>query len=99
MAIEGGRSGVVQYGLIGDRDSEHGPEDESRLSRTEGERDIKSQDKAKNMRSVVNSPQINGRLFGLRDGKLMGLVMVLPVLVGEFKLRTSFLGQCLFPLV
>ena len=29
----------------------------------------------------------------------MGLVMVLPVLVGELKLRTSFLGQCLFPLV
>ena len=29
----------------------------------------------------------------------MGLVVVLAVLVGELKLRASFLGQCLFPLV
>ena len=99
MAIEGGGSRVVQYGLIGDRDGEHGPEDEGRLSRTQGEGDVKSQDKAKNMRSVVDGPQIDGRLFGLGEGKLMGLVVVLPVLVGELKLRTSFLGQCLFPLV
>ena len=99
MAIGGGRSGVVQYGLIGDRDGEHGSEDESRLSRAQGERDVKSQDQAKNMRSVVDGPQIDGRLFGLREGNLMGLVVVLPVLVGELKLRTSFLGQCLFPLV
>ena len=99
MAIEGGGSGVVQYGLIGDRDSEHGSEDEGRLSRTQGEGDVKSQDKANNIGSVVDGPQIDGRLFGLRESKLMGLVVVLPVLVGQFKLRTSFLGQCLFPLV
>jgi len=99
MAIEGGGSRVVQYGLIGDRDGEHGPEDEGRLSRTQGEGDVKSQDKANNIGSVVDGPQIDGRLFGLREGKLMGLVVVLPVLVGELKLRTSFLGQCLFPLV
>jgi len=99
MAIEGGRSGVVQYGLIGDRDGEHGSEDESRLSRAQGERDVKSQDQAKNMRSVVDGPQIDGRVLGLREGNLMGLVVVLSVLVGELKLRTSFLGQCLFPLV
>jgi len=42
MAIEGGRSRVVQYGLIGDVDGEHGPEDEGRLSRTQGKRDVKS---------------------------------------------------------
>ncbi len=54
MAIEGGRSGIVQDGLIGDRDGEHGAEDESRLSCTEGERDIKSQDKAKDMGSIMD---------------------------------------------
>lgn len=96
MAIEGGRSGVVQYGLIGDGDSEHGPEDESRFSRTQGEGDIKSQDKADNIRSVVDGPQIDDRLYRLREGKLVGLVVILPVLVGELKLRASFLGQCLF---
>ncbi len=99
MAIEGGGSRVVQYGLIGDRDGEHGPEDEGRLSRTQGEGDVKSQDKANNIGSVVDGPQIDGRLFGLREGKLVGLVVVLAVLVGELKLRASFLGQCLFPLV
>ena len=99
MAIEGGRSGVVQYGLIGDRDGEHGAEDESRLSCTQGERDVKGQDKAKDIGSVVDGPQIDGRLLGLREGKLMGLVVILPVLVGEFKLRASFFGQCLFPLI
>ena len=99
MAIEGGRSRVVQYGLIGDRDGEHGPEDEGRLSRTEGEGDVKSQDKAENIGSVVDGPQIDGRLLGLREGKLMGLVVILPILIGELKLGTPFLGQCLFPLV
>jgi len=101
MAREGGRSGVVQYGLIGDRDGEYRPEDEGRLSRTEGEGDVKRQDKANNIGSVVDGPQIDPAWarFGLREGKLVGLVVVLAVLVGELKLRASFLGQCLFPLV
>ncbi len=99
MAIEGGRSGVVQHGLIGDRDAEHGAQDEGRLSRTQGKSDVKREDKAENIRSVMDGPQIDGRLFGLGEGKLVGLVMVLPVLVGELKLRASFLGQCLFSLV
>src|SRR5512143_844199 len=99
MAIEGGGSRIVQDGLIGDRDRENGSKDEGRLSGTEGEGDIESQDKAKNMRSVVDSPQIHDRLLGLWEGKLVGLVVILPVLVGELKLRASFLGQGLFPLV
>ena len=61
MAIEGGGSGVVQYGLIGDRDSEHGSEDEGRLSRTQGEGDVESQDKAENIGSVMDGLQIDGR--------------------------------------
>jgi hypothetical protein len=56
MTIEGGRSGIVQHRLIGDRDGEHGPEDESSLSGTEGERDVKSQDEAKNIGSVMDGP-------------------------------------------
>jgi len=99
MAIEGGGSRIVQDGLIRDRDGEDGSEDESRLSGTEGERDIKSQDKAKNMRSVEDGSQIHGRLFRLREGNLVGLVVILPVLVGELKLRTPFLSQSLFPVV
>jgi len=85
--------------LIGDRDGEHGSEDEGCLSCTQGEGDVKSQDKANNIGSVMDGPQIDDRLFGLREGKLVGLVVVLPVLVGELKLRTPFLDQGLFPLV
>ena len=99
MTIEGSRSRVVQHGLIRDGDGKDGPKDESRLSCAQGERDVKGQGKAKNMRSVVNGPQIDGRLFGLGESKLMGLVVILPVLVGELKLRTPFFGQCLFTLV
>jgi len=54
VAIKGGCRCVVQYGLIGDRDGEHGSEDESRLSGTEGERDVKRQDEAKNMGSIMD---------------------------------------------
>ena len=99
MAIEGGRGGVVQNGLIRDRDGEDGAEDEGRLSGTEGERDIKRQDETQDMRSVVDGPQIDGRGFGLWEVKVMGLVVVLPVLVGELKLGASFLGQSLLALI
>jgi hypothetical protein len=54
VAIEGGGSGIVQNGLIGDRDGEDGPEDEGRLSGTEGERDVKSQDEAENIGSIMD---------------------------------------------
>jgi len=61
VAREGSRSRIIQDGLIGDGDREHGSEDESRLSCTEGERDIKGQDKAEDIGSVMDGPQINGR--------------------------------------
>ena len=47
----------------------------------------------------MDSGQIDGRLFGSGMGQFMGLIVVLPVLVGELKLGTAFLGQCLFPFV
>lgn len=99
MAREGGGSRVVQDGLIGDRDGEHGPEDKGGLSCTQGERDVKGQDKAKDIGSVVDGAQIDGRLFGVGEDKLVGLVVILAVLVGELKLRASFFGQCFFPFV
>jgi len=92
VAIEGGGGRIVQNGLIGDRDGEHRAEDESRLSGTQGKSDVKREGKAENIRSIMDGPQIDGRLLRLREGKLVGLVMVLPVLVGELKLRVSFLG-------
>jgi hypothetical protein len=34
----------------------------------------------------VDGLQIDGRVFGLREGKFVGLVVVLAVLAGEFTL-------------
>ena len=99
MAIEGGRSGIVEYSLVGEGDREYGLEDEGGLSGTQGEGDVKGEDEAEDIRGVVDSGQIDGGLMGLGMGKLMGLIVVLPVLVGELKLRATFLGQGLFPLV
>jgi hypothetical protein len=101
MTIEGGRSGIVQHGLIRDRDGEHRSEDERCLSGTQGEGDVKSQDEANNIGSIVDRPQIDPAWagFGSWEIKLMGLIVVLPVLVGELKLRAPFLDQDLFPLV
>lgn len=45
----------------------------------------------------MDSGQIDGRLFGLGMGELMGLVMILPILIGEFKLRVSLGDKPLFP--
>ncbi len=92
MAIEGGRSGVVQDGLVRDWDGEDGTEDESCLSCTEGEGDVKGQDKAKDIGSVMDGPQIDCRLLGLGEGELVGLVVILAVLVGELKLRAACFG-------
>jgi len=47
----------------------------------------------------VDSGQIDSGLFWTGMGQLVGLVVVFPVLIGELKLGTAFLGQCLFPLV
>ena len=43
--------------------------------------------------------QIDGGLIGSGMGQFMRLVMIFPVLIGEFKLGAAFLGQCHFPLI
>ena len=85
--------------MIRDREVKHGSEDEGRFSGAEGEGDVKSQDKAENVGSIMDESQIDDRLFGMWKVKLMGWVVVLAVLVGEFKLGSSFLSQLLFPVV
>lgn len=45
----------------------------------------------------MNSGQIDGRLIRLGMDQLMGLVMVFPVLIGEFKLRASFRYERFLP--
>jgi len=68
MAIEGGGGGVVQYGLIGDGEGEHGAQHEGGLSGTEGKRDIKGEDQAEDIRGVVDSGQIGGWWFWVGMG-------------------------------
>jgi len=47
----------------------------------------------------VDSGQIDVGLFRLGMGQLMGLVMILPILVAEFKLGASFRYKRLLPVV
>ncbi len=99
MAIEGGGCCIVKDGLVGEGDTEYGSEDQSGLSGAQGKGDIKGEYKAEDIRGVVDSGQIHGGLCGCGMGELMGLVMILPVLVGEFKLRASFGYELLLPLI
>jgi hypothetical protein len=99
MAIEGGRGSIVEDRLVGKRDIEHRPEHKGGLPRAQGEGDVKGEDQAKDVGALVDGPQIDGWLLGFGKGKFVGLVMVLPVLVTQFKLRAPFLEERLFPLV
>jgi hypothetical protein len=47
----------------------------------------------------VDSGQIDGGLLRTGMGQFMGLVMILPILIGEFKLRASFRDKPFFPFI
>jgi hypothetical protein len=99
MAIKGGGCCIVKDGLVGEGDTEYGSEDQSGLPGAQGKRDIKREYKAEDIRGVVDSGQIHGGRCGSGMGELMGLVMILPVLVREFKLRASLGSKLLLPLI
>lgn len=96
MTIKGGRSGIIQYCLVGDGDPEYGSKDRSGLSGAQGKGDIEGEDKAEDIGCVVDSGQVDGGLMGAGMGKLVGLVMIFPVLIAELELGASFVSKSLF---
>jgi hypothetical protein len=90
MTIKGGSSGIIQHRLVGDGDTEYGSKDRSGLSGAQGKGDIEGEDKAEDIGCVVNSGQVDGRLLRAGMGKLVGLVMIFPILIAELELGASF---------
>ena len=76
---------------MGERDTEDGPKDKGSLPRTEGKRDIEGKDETHDIGSVVGPRECPG--FGSPSRKFVRLVMVFPVLIGQFELRTPCLYQ------
>ncbi len=99
VAVEGSGRGIVQDCLIGDGDTEYGAEDEGRFSGAQGKGDIEGEDEAEDMGSFVDSGEIDSGLFGAGRGEFVRLVMILPILIPEFKLGASFGPQRFFSLI
>jgi hypothetical protein len=91
VAVKRRRCRIVQDRLIRDLDIEDGLQNSRGFPGWNGEGDIKGEDEAKDIFGIVDLRKFDDRLFWLRVQKLLGLVMVLPVLVAEFELRASFL--------
>jgi hypothetical protein len=99
MTIKGGGSGIIQHRLVGDGDTEYGSKDGSGLSGAQSKGDIEGEDEAEDIGCVVDSPQVDGRLLRASMGKLVGLVMIFPILIAELELGASFRPKGLFLLI
>jgi hypothetical protein len=82
---------IVQDRLIRDFDVEDGLQNSRGFPGWNGEGDVKGQDKTEDILGVMDLRKLHDRLIGPRMKKLLGFVMILPVLIAEFKLRASFL--------
>lgn len=91
MAVESGSGGVIEDGLIRDLDVKDRAENEGGFSGSNCKRDVKGKDKAEDIGSIVDFSKIDFGIIRLGMVKFVGLVMILPVLIAELKLRTAFL--------
>ena len=82
---------IVQDRLIRDFDIEDGLQNSRGFPGWDGEGDVKGKDQTENVLGVVDLRKLDDRLFGPGMNKLLGFVMILPVLIAEFELRASFL--------
>lgn len=90
MAVESGSGGVIEDCLIRDLDVKDRAENEGGFSGSDSKRDVKGEDKAEDVGSVVNFREIDFRIIGMGMIKFVWLVVILPVLIAEFKLRAAF---------
>lgn len=91
MAVESGRGGVIEDGLIRDLDVKDRAENEGGFSGSDCKRDVKGEYKAKDVGSIVDFSKIDFGIIRLGMVKFVGLVMIFPVLIAELKLRAAFL--------
>jgi len=86
VAIKGSCGGIVKDRLIREVDIEDGLQDGSGFPRRDGKGDIESEDEAQDVFGVMDFRKIDSRLFGGRMHKVLGFVMILPVLIAELEL-------------
>ena len=82
---------IVQDRLIRDLDVEDGLQNSRGFPGWNSEGDVKGKDQTEDVLGVMNLRKLDNRLFRFRVQKLVGFVMILPVLIAEFELRASFL--------
>lgn len=86
MAVESGSGGIIEYSLIRDIDIKDRPQDESGFSGRDSERDVEREDKAEDIGGVMDFGEIDFGFIGLGMEEIAWLVMVLSILIAEFKL-------------
>lgn len=91
MAVESSSGSVIEDGLIRDVDVEDRSENVCSFPGSDGKRNIEGEDKTKDVGRIVDFSKIDFGLIRLGMVKFVGLVMILPVLIAELKLRTAFL--------
>lgn len=91
MAVESGSRSVIEDGLIRDLDVKNGAEDEGSFSGSDSKRDVKGEDKTEDVGSIVDFREIDFGIIRLGMIKFVWLVVIFPILIAEFKLRSAFL--------
>ena len=90
MAVEGSGSSVIKDSLIRDIDVKDRAEYEGSFSGSDSKRDVKGENKAEDVRGIVDFSKVYFRTIRLAMVKFVWFVMVLPVLIAELKLRAVF---------
>ncbi len=65
MTVKSGSGGVIEDCLIRDIDVKDRPKNESSFSGSDSKRDVKSEDKAEDIGSIMNFSKIDFRIIGL----------------------------------
>lgn len=90
VAIKRCGCGIVQDRLIRDLDVKDGLQNSRGFPGWNSEGDVKGKDQSEDIFGVVDFRKLDNWFFRSRVQKLLGFVMILPVLIAEFELRASF---------
>lgn len=86
MAVESRRFGIIQYGLMRNRDAKELPEHQSRFPRADGKRNIESENQSHQMWRLMNAMKIDASRRRRGGFEMFFGVMMLAILVVQFEL-------------
>ena len=96
MAINSGGLGVIEHGLIRNRDSEDLFEDSGRFSGGDGKGDVESERQSEHIRRIVNTKEIDVGIIGFGMLQLFVVELIFSELITQFKLRGFGFSQLFF---